>query len=317
MENNEIFNIAQREQVIKRVKELGARSDDIKGRLAVTLKKLWITERQLVRVSNLSVFEDLKIRFPNFNEVTELYETSAIGLAKLGLPFEAPPIVLHGDPGLGKTLYVSELAKLIELPFYEISMATMTAIFALSGSNIQWAEGNSGFIANSLADSKVGNPLFLIDEIDKSGGGGHYNPINPFYSLLESHSAKRFRDEALEIDMDASRINWIATANYLENVPAPILSRLRVINIKKPDAQQMEGVIKSIYKSFRINRPYGALLDPDIGKDIIDSLKIKTPREAKMAIEEAGLKAIRAGRNTLLPEYLPEIRKDNHRVGFI
>lgn len=317
MKQIEPFHIAQREQVKKRVQELSRRSDDLKSRVASPLKKLWVTERKLAIVSNLDVFADLKVRFPNFIETTELYEAHALGLAKLGLPFEAPPVLLSGEPGLGKTYYVSELAKAISMPFYEISMATMTASFALSGGSLQWAEGSVGFVANSLSDSNVGNPIFLIDEIDKSGVDNKYNPISPFYSLLERHSAKRFRDEALEIDLDASRVVWFATANYPENVPEPILSRMKMIDIKRPDQEQMKDVVNSIYSDLRTNKPYGELLDPSIHEDALSILATKTPREAKLALEEGCLKVILAEREILLPEDLPVTKKENHRVGFI
>lgn len=317
MRNIETFHIAQHVQVMKRVNELSKRSDDIKSRLSVCLKKLWISERKLAIVTNLDVFADLKIKFPNFIEAIELYESNAIGLAKLGIPFEAPPILLTGEPGLGKTLFASELAKAMALPFYEISMATITASFALSGSSVQWAEGSPGFIAESLADSKVGNPCFMIDEIDKDGGGYKYNPMNVFYSLLENHSAKRFKDEALEVELDASRVIWIATANYPDHVPQPILSRMRMIDIKRPNAEQMKAVVCSIYTSFRNSKPYGKLLDPDIHESAMDILRTQSPRQAKLAIDEGCLKVIRDGRSILLPKDLPTTRKESFHVGFI
>ena len=317
MKKIEPFHIAQHGQVIKRVHELSKRSDDVKCRVASALKKLWVSERELAVVTNLEVFNDLKLRFPNFIVAIELYESNAIGLAKMGLPFEAPPLLLSGEPGLGKTLFASELARLVGLPFFEISMATMTASFALSGGSLQWGEGTVGFIANSLADSKFGNPFFLLDEIDKHGYDSRYNPMNPFYSLLEAHSARRFRDEALEIDLDASRVIWIATANYLGNVPQPILSRMRVIDIKRPDSKQMKNVVTSIYNSFRNSKAYGQLLDPDIHLDAMDLLITKSPREAKLAIDEGCLKAICSGRSILLPQDFPASKKENYRVGFI
>ena len=314
----EKFHIARREQVKKRVEELSRRSDDIKCRVATTLKKLWVTERELLVVNNLQVFSDLKARFPNFIEAIELYEANAIGLAKLGLPFEAPPVLLEGDAGLGKTLFASELAKLVGLPFFEISMATMTASFALSGGNTQWSEGAVGFIASSLADSKVGNPLFLLDEIDKPNQDSRYNPVSPLYSLLETHSAKRFKDEALEIELDASRVIWMATANYLERIPEPILSRMRVINIKKPDESQMKNVVMSIYNNVRNNKAFGHLLEPNLHEDSLGAMVTMSPREAKLALESGCLKAILNNRTILMPQDLPLSKKrESYHVGFI
>ena len=317
MKENETFHIANQEQVIARVEKLGKRSDDIRSRLALILKKLWITERKLLVVQNLEVFSELKLKFPNFIEAIALYEANAIGLSNLGLPFEAPPVLLSGDPGLGKTYFASELAKALTLPFYEISMATMTASFALSGGNLQWSEGDTGFIANSLADSPFGNPFVLIDELDKSGLEQRYSPMQPFYSLLEPHSARRFRDEALEINLDASRVIWQATANNLNEVPQPILSRMKIIDIKRPDINQMIQVVKNIYTNYITQKPCGQLLDPDISESVMELLCQRSPREAKLAIDEASLKTICANRTSLIPSDLPVARKEHYRVGFI
>lgn len=317
MQNIKPFYIAQPEQVRKRVNELSKRSDEIKSRLAPILKKLWHPERQMAVVTQLDFFEDLINRFPNFIEVIEIYETNAIGLARLGLPFESPPILLQGEPGLGKTLFVSELAKLMALPYFEVSMATMTASFALSGGNIQWSEGSVGFIAESLATSQYANPIILIDELDKTGHDNRYNPISPFYTLLETHSAQHFRDEALEFEIDASRVIWMATANYINQVPPPILSRMRIINIERPDEIQMINVVNSIYSSFRKNKTIGQLLDPNLHADAMDLLRFKSPREAKLAIDEGCLKAIRHNRSILLPQDLPTNKKESYHVGFI
>jgi ATP-dependent Lon protease len=238
MRKKESFCIAQHEQVKNRVSELSKRSDDVKSRLALTLKALWQPERELAILSNTDIFQELKDRFPHFIEVIELLESNAIALSKLELPFEFPPILLQGDPGLGKTYFFSEFARLTGFPFYEISMATITASFALAGNSTQWAEGTVGFIARSLANSNIANPIILIDEIDKCSGSNNYNPVNVLYSLLEPHSAKRFKDEALDIELDTSRVIWIATANYSHTIPEPILSRMRVINIQLPTPLQ-------------------------------------------------------------------------------
>lgn len=119
------------------------------------------------------------------------------------------------------------------------------------------------------------------------------------------------------IEIDASRVIWIATANYMEYVPQPILSRMRVIEIKRPNAEQMRNVVMSIYSNFRQSKAHGQLLDPDIHVDVMNILKTKSPREAKLAIDESCLKAIRDGRSNLLPQDLPATKKEKFHVGFI
>jgi len=311
------FSIADREQIKKRVKELDSRSSDIKSRVALTLKQLWNPERELAIVKNLDGFAELRNRFPNFAEVIDLFESSAFGLSRLDLPFETTPVLMLGEPGLGKTLFASELARLLALPFYEVSMSTVSASFVLTGGNTQWAEGSPGFIANSLAESKVGNPIFLIDEIDKAASNSRYSPMSGFYSLLEPHSAKRFKDEALEFEIDASRVIWIATANYPEDIPDPIVSRMRVFDIKRPDETEMQEVIMSIYSGYRNSKAYGQLLDPEINTLTMEALSKQSPRQARISIDQGCLKAIRENRGVILPQDLPKIEREAYRVGFI
>lgn len=317
MSNDLIYPIADFNNIKKRVDDLRHRSDDVKSRLALTLKKLWNSERVLRSVPANLDLSSLRQRFPQFEEVTDFYENTIISLAKLNLPFEIPPVLLQGDPGLGKTFYASELAKLIELPFFEISLATATSSFALSGGSVQWAEGTTGFISETLAESAVANPVILIDEVDKAASGAKFNPLNVFYGLLEPHSAKRFRDEALEVELDASKVIWIATGNYIYDIPVPIQSRMRIFNIKQPDPDTMLPVIESIYTHVINNKAYGQLLDRQLDNKVIHQLVNQSPRAVRLAIEEGAFKAIRNQRSAIISSDLPMIKKETNRVGFI
>ena len=316
--NEQTYPIADFNNVKKRVDELKHRSDDVKSRLALPLKRLWNTERILRSVSKDVDLKGLRQNFPQFEEVIDFYENSIISLDRLNLPFEIPPILLQGDPGLGKTYFASELAKCLNLLFFEISLATTSASFALSGGNVQWSEGTTGFIANTLTESTLANPIILIDEIDKSSHDSKYNPMNVLYSLLESHSAKRFRDEALELELDASKIIWIATGNYMYNIPEPIQSRMRTFNIKQPHSDCMPSVIRSIYQHIIQNKAYGKLLDESLNEIVIDHLSMLSPRTIKLAIEESAFRAIRNQRGTIYASDLPKFKKEaTYHVGFI
>ena len=135
--NSQKIFIADIKDVKKRVRELESRSSDTKSRLAPILKKLWNPERQLQIISKDTDFENLRKNFPQFREVIEYFENSIICSARLEAPLQIPPILLLGNPGLGKTFFVSKFAELIGLPFFEISLATITATFSLSGGNIR------------------------------------------------------------------------------------------------------------------------------------------------------------------------------------
>lgn len=72
--------------------------------------------------------------------------------------------------------------------------------------------------------------------------------------------------------MDASKIIWVLTGNYVENIPEPILSRMRVINIDQPTRSEMPSVVRSIYSNIRSDKVFGKIINTDLGDEIIDSL---------------------------------------------
>lgn len=317
MSNHQTFNIARQGDVQHRVNELKQRSEDIKSRIALTLKHLWNPERQLKVVRANTNFQVLREGFPQFSDVIDYLENVVIGMDRLGLPFEVPPILLMGDPGLGKTYFVSELARLFDLPFKELSMATASASFSLSGSSLQWGEGTVGDLAKFMAESTVANPILLLDEVDKVNTRGAYNPINVLYGWLEPHSARRFRDEALEIEIDVSRVIWIATGNYAESIPEPIKSRMRTFEIKQPTPRRMEQVVRNIYTSIRKSKAYGRLLNETLDEGVVAVLSHRSPRGIRIAIEEGVFKAIKEHREGLAVSDISKVKEEKRHVGFI
>lgn len=316
---SQTISIVDHNKLRNKVEALRNRSEDIQARMGPLLKDLWFPERLLSKVSNDIDFEYLDTCFPNFSEVTNYFKKQIILSNKLDSHFKSSPVLLLGDPGLGKTLYANHLAKLFGLPCYEISMATATASFELSGSSLHWGEGAPGFIAQSLAKSTVANPVFVIDEIDKTAGSDRYNPLNVFYSLLESHTAKRFKDEALTLEIDASHIIWILTANDHLDINSPILSRMKRFNINQPKPAQMQGVIKSILKNLIHSDGLENLISTEISQDIVEVLIPHPPRQIRMALQEAMITAIMADRTQILLKDLPkiEITKEVRNAGFI
>lgn len=314
---HQTIQIVRPGDVQHRVNELRHRSDDVKSRVVLTLKHLWNPERQLLPVRSNCSFQNLREGFPQFSEVIDHLENITISMGRLGLPFEMPPILLMGEPGLGKTYFVSEVAKLFRLPFKDISMATRTSSFDLAGGSLQWGEGTVGDLAKFMAESTVANPIVLLDELDKVSSSARFNAINVLYGWLEPHSARRFRDEALEIDMDVSRVIWIGTGNYIHNIPEPILSRLRIFDISLPPPLMMRQVVKSIYESFRRAKSYGQLLNTVLKEEVIEVLSHHSPRSIRLLIEEGAFKVIRDHRDQLSLSDIPNRKKERRHVGFI
>lgn len=317
MPYDQVVSIASKAHIEDRVESLKRRSDDIKSRIAHILKQLWNPERTLVGVAPTLDFATLRQGFPQFREVIDYVDNSVFTSSLTESSFRIPPILLTGDPGLGKTYFASQLAELLGLPFFEISMASMSSGFVLSGGNLQWSEGSPGEIAKILARSPVANPIVLVDEIDKASGSYHYNPINCLYSLLEPHTACRFKDECLDIELDARYIIWICTANYPDHIPLPIRSRIRSFDITQPPADAMIPVVEHMYARFREKHPCGQLLESQLELPVLMRLAEQSPRSIRLNLEEASMKAVRQGRRMIKAGDLMPEAKEVRRVGFI
>lgn len=318
MSSSNSFALASKADVEKRVHELRRRDDDVKTRVGPILKKLWNPERSLALAPADSAFDSLELHFPNFAPVIDYWRVVATAARKLGQPFLPQPILLGGLPGLGKTYFSSEAATVMGLHYKELVMSTVTASFEISGGSLQWNEGSPGFIAQALAESPIGNPVLVLDEIEKVGTGNRYDPLGPFFPLLEIHSAQRFRDEALGFTLDASRVIWIATANEVEKLPPAILSRMRHFEIRKPTSEEMKGIVRSIYKMLRQTDPIAQFLEEEIPESTVDQMMHLLPREARKALQEGCQRAFSLDRMRVLPEDLPEsLSPVEVRMGFI
>nr|WP_242596961.1 AAA family ATPase [Rhodocyclus gracilis] len=164
--------------------------------------------------------------------------------------FRVSPIALYGVPGIGKTRFAREVAAILDVGFESIALGSTDAGFVLAGVSPGYSTTRAGRIAKLLAEGDAASPVVMLDEIDKARGDDR-NPVVPtLLELLEADSARAFRDEGLEIRMDASRIVYLATANDPELIPAPLQSRLRMLEVAAPTQEQRRGILGNIANEF-------------------------------------------------------------------
>ena len=190
-------------------------------------------ERFVSKPSALPDASALRAQAPNFSEVIDEVLREVALVVDTDDPLELTPLLLVGDPGVGKTRFARGLASLLGTDNVTLSLAQTTAGWIVGGSASTWQGAKPGKVFETLLHGESSNPVVTIDEIDKASRG-QYDPLGAFYALLERDTASEFVDEYVDLPVDASRIVWIATANDARAVPDPILSRMRVIEVRAP-----------------------------------------------------------------------------------
>lgn len=166
------------------------------------------------------------------------------GAVRLGLS----PILLAGLPGTGKTRFAQRLSDLLGTPNTVINLAGMADVKVLKGVARGWASNRPSRMLEFIQQTRVANPLFVLDEIDKARGG-HSNggdPQEAMLDLLEPGNAKRYQDIYLMAECDLSYCLYIATSNSLAKVPEPLLSRLRPVYFPPPGPEHTESIVQGM-----------------------------------------------------------------------
>ncbi len=258
-------------------------------------------ERFVTTPSSTAALDPLYDDCPNFREVLDDL-TRYLGLALAGgASVNLMPVLLLGDPGVGKTHFGKRLAAMLGTEFEFISMNALSAGFVITGSSSTWKGAKCGKVAERLVRGKYANPVVLLDEVEKANGSTQSDPMAALYQLLEPETSRAFHDEFIDVDLDASQVFWVLTANSLEGIPPALLSRMAVYEVPPPTRDEAAGIAQRVYTGL-LRELKLQDMDETLSEPVLDKLSAVSPREMRKTLLDGLGFAVQAGREALTAE---------------
>ena len=257
----------------------------------------------------------LHVSHPNFAAATDHLLQEEILARHQGKGLAGIRLLLHGGAGLGKTDYALHLAELIGLPTQVIGFSSAQASAALGGSETYWSNSEPGIVWKELIQGDFANWVCVMDEIDKADKRAG-DPLGALYQLLEERSARIFTDKSVPwLPVDASHINWVATANDLDLIHPAILSRFTVVEATELSFEQRANLAQRLYRrvvdEHGLQEKFGETLEGEA----LERLARGSVRDLKRTLRQAVAIALRRGATRI--EVPAETATPVRAIGFI
>ncbi|MBK5232268.1 MAG: endopeptidase La [Thermoleophilia bacterium] len=244
--------------------------------------------------------DDVKKRITEFVAVRKLREDRGVEKDSRA---DGAILTLVGPPGTGKTSIGESIAKALDREFVRISLGGLHDEAEIRGHRRTYIGALPGRIVRALRDAKTMNPVILLDEVDKVGADWRGDPSAALLEVLDPAQNHSFRDHYLDVEVDLSEVVFLATANQLDPIPAPLLDRMEIIAFDGYTTAEKLAIARGYLLPRQVKRNGLEADEVDVSDEILNALISEYTREAGVRQLERELgKLLRAAATRIASE---------------